>query len=168
MAIDERRAFYRQNTFEEADGQTLKELWFAGVHSDIGGGYSKKEGSLWAPPFVWLVNEAKEQGLTLDEERLKAVLEGTPAEPWKDRQHESLKGPWWIAEIIPKWSWQEGERRIRFNRGRPRWIPPGALIHKSALLRLRQTGYRPKNFSERFVRTVLELEDVPEAFTFEW
>ena len=168
VAIDERRAFYRQNTFEQADGQELKELWFAGVHSDIGGGYAKEDGSLWAPPFRWLVDEAKEEGLVFDEERLAGALEGTSAEPWNDKQHESLTAPWWIAEFVPKWSWQEGRRQLRINRGRPRWIPAGAMIHKSALLRLRETNYRPRNFSERFVRSVLDLPDVPEALAFEW
>src|SRR5262249_49709514 len=40
VAIDERRAFFRQNLWGPAQpGQDLKQVWFAGVHSDVGGGY---------------------------------------------------------------------------------------------------------------------------------
>jgi hypothetical protein len=95
-------------------------------------------------------------------------LASTSAAPWKDEQHESLTALWWIAEFVPKWSWQEGRRKLRINRGRPRWIPATALIHKSSLLRLRETKYRPKNFSEAFVQKVLDLRDVPETLSFEW
>jgi uncharacterized protein (DUF2235 family) len=168
VAIDERRAFFRQNTFVQAEGQSLKEIWFAGVHSDTGGGYPKVDGSLWVPPFRWIVDEARAEGLAIDEEQLAHVLKEASAEPWKDKQHESLTVWWWPAEIVPKRIWQSGRRRWRFNLGRRRWIPPNALIDRSALLRLRETNYRPANFSDRFVRKILELPDVPDTLRFEW
>lgn len=42
VSIDERRAFFRQNLIHPLPpscGQDLKEVWFAGVHSDVGGSY---------------------------------------------------------------------------------------------------------------------------------
>ena len=45
VAIDERRAFFRQNLFRPAPGQDVLELWFPGVHSDIGGGVHPKRRS---------------------------------------------------------------------------------------------------------------------------
>ena len=47
VAIDERRAFFRQNLFRPAPGQDVLELWFPGVHSDIGGGGPPEGGRLW-------------------------------------------------------------------------------------------------------------------------
>lgn len=45
VSIDERRAFYRQNLWAASPGPrtNLKEVWFAGVHSDVGGGYPVEE-----------------------------------------------------------------------------------------------------------------------------
>ena len=41
VAIDERRAFYNQNSLDTSvRGQDIKEVWFAGVHSDVGGSYT--------------------------------------------------------------------------------------------------------------------------------
>ena len=38
VAIDERRCFYRQNLWGSPDaGQDVKQAWFAGSHSDVGG-----------------------------------------------------------------------------------------------------------------------------------
>jgi uncharacterized protein (DUF2235 family) len=168
VAIDERRAFFRQNTFQQAEGQTQKEVWFAGVHSDIGGGYDKADGSLWVPPFRWLLDEARAEGLAIDDDRLAHLLDETSAEPWRDPQHESLTFKWWPAEFFPKRIWQGGQRRWHVNLGKPRWIAPQANIHKSALLRVREASYRPKNFSDRFVQSVLNRTDVPETLPFEW
>ena len=45
VAIDERRAFFCQNLVRPAPGQDALELWFPGVHSDIGGGCSSRRRS---------------------------------------------------------------------------------------------------------------------------
>jgi len=47
--------------------------------------------------------------------------------------------------------------------GRHRHIPDNALIHKSTLLRIRETAYAPPNFSEAFLQKVRELAEVPES-----
>ena len=42
VSIDERRSFFRQNLWSQPlPGQDIKQVWFAGVHSDVGGGYAK-------------------------------------------------------------------------------------------------------------------------------
>ena len=43
VSNDERRSFFRQNLWERASDQDEKEVWFPGVHSDVGGGYRKVE-----------------------------------------------------------------------------------------------------------------------------
>ena len=45
ISIDERRAFFRQNLIHQPAyaNQNFKEVWFAGVHSDVGGSYAEAE-----------------------------------------------------------------------------------------------------------------------------
>ncbi|HYN82232.1 MAG TPA: DUF2235 domain-containing protein [Gemmatimonadaceae bacterium] len=104
VSLDERRAFFRQNLFGNVDGQDLMEMWFAGVHSDVGGGYPEAGGGLWRVTFNWMVAEAQLSGFLVDSDRLGAVLTRSipPANPWAEPQHNSLTGGWWIGEIIPK------------------------------------------------------------------
>ena len=104
VSIDERRWFFRQNRITPQDGQDAKEVWFAGVHSDVGGGYPEEQGGLWRVTFEWMLNEARTAGLLVDEERLAHVRNRSPipAQPWAEPAHESLEGAWWIAELVPK------------------------------------------------------------------
>ncbi len=60
VSLDEHRAFFRQNRWlkREEDVQNVWEVWFAGVHSDVGGGYPEQEGGLWRTPFLWMLRES--------------------------------------------------------------------------------------------------------------
>ena len=171
VSIDERRWFFRQNLMQQAGGQSLEELWFPGVHSDVGGGYPEKGGGLWRAPFEWMLREAKEAGLLVDPQRLETVLTRVEpsAEPWGDPQHESLTPAWWPAEFFPKLQWRpdSGRRVPAIGLARYRYVKDHALIHKSTLLRIRETPYAPTNLSARFLETVRALPVVPEALAFE-
>src|SRR5262249_51271442 len=83
-SIDERRCFFRQNLFKATPGQDLSELWFAGVHSDVGGGYPESEGGLWRESYAWMLAEAKKAGFLTDPTREQRVWTSceVPAEPW--------------------------------------------------------------------------------------
>jgi uncharacterized protein (DUF2235 family) len=170
VSVDERRAFFRQNRMEPAAEQDLKELWFPGVHADVGGGYREEEGGLWRAPFTWILEEAEHAGLLVDHERLHAVLNKTPAtpKPWTDPQHESLTPAWWPAEFLPKvQQGSPGRRsRLRMNLGRRRFIQEGACLHKSTLLRIRETAYAPRNMSPEFLLKVRGLAEVPEVMEY--
>ena len=49
VAIDERRWFFLQNLVRRAHArQDIGEIWFPGSHSDVGGGYSEKDGGFGA------------------------------------------------------------------------------------------------------------------------
>ena len=64
LAIDEKRGPFRPAIWTQpahADGQRLEQVWFAGVHSDIGGGY--QDCSLADIPLLWMVDRACECGL---------------------------------------------------------------------------------------------------------
>jgi len=68
LAIDERRSPFEATLWEEVPkpGQWVEQVWFAGVHSDIGGGYP--ESQLSDVALEWMLAKAAEKGLALDPE----------------------------------------------------------------------------------------------------
>ena len=148
ISIDERRAFFRSNRWipskemHEHGPVDCKQVWFAGVHCDVGGGYAENESGLSKLALEWMLQEAKAVGLQVDGEKQKEVLGETPgsryAQPDADGcMHESLKGAWKIAEVIPKphYDYATGKTEHRANHGRRRSIPPDALMHESVFRR---------------------------------
>lgn len=79
IAIDEnRRPFpaYRFDPKQVAERpDDLKEVWFAGVHSDVGGQYADHRLSDIA--LGWMADEARAAGLRIDAERYEALV-GVP------------------------------------------------------------------------------------------
>jgi uncharacterized protein (DUF2235 family) len=77
MAIDEQRRMFRlnrwtdpqeyvPNPFAKPDPplqQEIKQVWFSGVHADIGGGDPEAESALSKFPLDWMIAEAVEAGL---------------------------------------------------------------------------------------------------------
>ena len=63
---DERHTFHPVlwNEKEEHEGQTIEQVWFAGMHSDVGGGYVR--GSLSLEPLHWMLKKAQAKGLRFD------------------------------------------------------------------------------------------------------
>jgi uncharacterized protein (DUF2235 family) len=167
VSVDERRWFFRQNLMQPVNGQDVIQLWFPGVHCDVGGGYPPSGGGLWRNAFQWLVGEARGAGLLIDAQRLDAVLnqpQPAPSAPWSEPQHESLNLAWWPAEFFPKLCRAPGATLPlpRLGLGRHRFIPDGQLLHRSTLLRLRETDYAPPNISDRFRQEARQLPSVPE------
>src|SRR5262249_37415845 len=79
ISIDERRCFFRQNLWgEQQDGQSLKQVWFAGVHSDIGGGYPESNSGLAKVTLEWMITEAATAGLKVVPANLDLVLGRIP------------------------------------------------------------------------------------------
>lgn len=61
--------------------QDVNEVWFAGGHSDIGGGWRKAKGETWPlshAPLVWMIHEAEAAGLKFDAEYPFLMLEKLP------------------------------------------------------------------------------------------
>jgi uncharacterized protein (DUF2235 family) len=171
VSIDERRWFFRQNRMKKAPDQQLDELWFPGVHSDIGGGYPHTEGALWREPFEWILRGAEDAGLKIDETRRTQIL--PPVQPDSTataEKHESLKGLWWPAEFFPKWQWSSLRQRTRpaIGGGRFRAIANGALLHRSALVRLRKDAtYRPNNLAPGFVDAIRSQASIPDSLAYD-
>lgn len=171
ISIDERRCFFRQNRFMPPPGQDVKEHWFAGSHGDVGGGYDENAGLVWVNGLNWMINEATNAGLKTNSARLKEHQAIVPAEPWKEPIHDSLKSMWWLLEFIPKWhySFETKSSSFYMGLGRRRTIQcqspknPGAIIDRSALLRIRDLPYDPSNLSPAFLAKVRKLKDIPDG-----
>jgi uncharacterized protein (DUF2235 family) len=147
IAIDEHRAFFRTNLWRPHLGggpKDLKQVWFAGVHCDVGGGYPEAESGLSKIALEWMLREAKQAGLLTEPDREKLQLgygndKYVRPDP-KAQMHQSLKGFWNLAEFVPKkhYDWDSGKEKRRMNLYRRRTIPEGAMIHASAFERGQQ------------------------------
>src|SRR5712692_840860 len=167
VSIDERRAFFRQNLIHEPvpASQNLKQVWFAGVHSDVGGSYAEAESGLSKIALRWMLCEAQSAGLLLDSQKVSDVLGGKfPYVPpdAKGKLHTSLHGFWWLGEFWPKLFFHsvpvpgqaapQWKRGITVNLGRTRLIPNGVHIHQSVFDRTRDIpNYKPKNIPQQYV-----------------
>lgn len=60
---------------EDEAEQDVDEIWFAGGHGDIGGGWPVEQGtkSISHVPLVWMIREAVKAGLTFDREKVVAM-----------------------------------------------------------------------------------------------
>jgi len=127
LSIDEKRkdfppCLWLDDPANLARGQTIEQVWFAGVHSDVGGWYDER--GLANISLHWMLEQAKARGLKIDQ----ATLDARAADP-HDEIHNSRKGIW------------------KLRGTHVRQIPPGAKVHRSVFdrKRRRSNNYRPKN-----------------------
>lgn len=67
LSLDEKRSDFEPTFLEPRPGVDLKQVWFAGVHSDVGGGYKPKDGLLLSNiPMRWMQDQAEEFGLSFE------------------------------------------------------------------------------------------------------
>ena len=176
VSIHEHRCFYQDNLWgpslsgtDEFPAQDIRQVWFAGVHSDIGGSYLESEAGLSKITFEWMLVEAAKAGLLVDRTRAQIVLgemKPPPALPHyvepdpKGILHVSLRSWWWILECIPRIR----NRRLSVPLGRWwRRIPEGSLIHATVPMTGRDVQY-PKHFTlEPWVRFAPQAEAAQDA-----
>ncbi len=80
LAIDETRVDFEPTILDSRPGLDLEQVWFAGVHSDVGGTYrpAAPGGELLSDlPLHWIMQEAVSAGLEL-EPHLQAGLRPSP------------------------------------------------------------------------------------------
>lgn len=182
VAIDEKRTMYRAEPWipdqpfwgspfrppkdKPVVPQDVKEVWFTGVHGDVGGGYPEKESALIKLPLAWMIEQTKSMGLdyatlTVNEVVLgrnpkKAYVEPDPMA----RAHDSMNLIWRAVEFLPRRvpssSWRHGGKGsgIYLPLSDPRFIPEDALIHQSVVDRLNgmpaDGPYRPRNLPKNY------------------
>lgn len=165
VALDERRAYFPQNmwTGTSTTPGAIRQVWFAGVHCDVGGGYEEpREAGLSKVALAWMVREAAEQGLLVDPSMRNIVIPATSSADYaapdpSGEEHESLRGWWWLAEIIPK-PYRDPARhfrkRLMLHLGRRRFIPPDPIpdVHQSVIDRMNNPAckYHPKNLPAKY------------------
>jgi len=119
MAIDEKRTFFPVLKWDGED--RVHQVWFAGVHSDVGGGY--KETGLSDIALHWMIDRAYGHGV-----KIKASAVNKLQEDPGGLQHESYDTIW-----------------IPFGTS-TRAIADSGLIHTSVKERMgKLPGYRPVN-----------------------
>ncbi len=131
LAIDEVRRDFAPCLWDgrAIDGQTIEQVWFAGVHADIGGWYDER--GLSNVTLHWMLEKASSLGLRVQRDKLAEH----PPNP-HDVAHESYDGFWKL-------------------RGREmRRIPPQARIHASVFERMERAAhqYRPANLPDECQR----------------
>lgn len=174
ISIDERRRMFRLNRWTSPQSyrpdpydkssetpQDILQVWFAGVHADVGGGYPESASGLAKYPLGWMLDEAQATGLTFHDSLRRSIADGGTSPHGKEtfvapnpgaELHRSLTGGWWILEWLPKRvRWREWPARRALwgwylPMGEPRRLPDDALIHFSVRERMAQvTDYRPVN-----------------------
>ena len=87
LAIDDERLTFHPKIWDKEieDHQTMKQVWFCGMHTDVGGGY--KEHKLSDIPLVWMVLEAKERGLRIFSKNEVEIVQNHDG-----TMHDSRKG----------------------------------------------------------------------------
>lgn len=121
LAVDERRARFRTNRVKCSTTADHKQMWFAGVHSDVGGGCAAPRNRLSRIPLRWMLGEARSAGMLVNDDTLRALdLENTWMQDEQAEQNESLTALWYALEFLPQperkqteSGWVEGKRVYR-------------------------------------------------------
>jgi uncharacterized protein (DUF2235 family) len=131
LAIDERRAEFPPTLWTApAPGQTLEQVWFSGVHCDVGGSYpDDSDGSALSDlTLAWMMGKAAALGLDFAPEVLAKY--SLPMDPKfaLDTKHES----WNVGWLFPK----------------HRTIAANSTISDSVFARcMHDSSYRPGNLT---------------------
>jgi uncharacterized protein (DUF2235 family) len=90
LAIDEKREDFEPTIWTPRPEVDLKQVWFAGVHSDVGGSYppDKKSGIRASDtPLKWMIGEATTAGLEFEPHLLNALTDGSKGKLNRSRKH---------------------------------------------------------------------------------
>ncbi|MEU1276567.1 DUF2235 domain-containing protein [Streptomyces sp. NPDC005799] len=167
LAIDEQRppfqpTLWHQQPGAPEHGQELKQVWFAGSHCDVGGGY--KETGLSDITLLWMVEQATRYGLAFNTEALSAA--GPPE--WKPEEGIAFRvQPDVLGELNPS---RTGLYRLL----KPLHRPIGRAANKQGLLDGNEllavpakerydwdTSYRPPELERYLKQGDVRLEPLP-------
>lgn len=168
VAIDERRTMfvpelwpedqpYKRNRFDPGPGvpQDAREVWFQGVHGDIGGGYPEAQSQLAKIPLAWMITEAKACGAQFVTASVNKLVLGTRPDSGHvapdplAKINTSMTWAWRILEWVPR-KRPKGSQRptilgLSLPLSEPRHIPDHARVHKSVFDRMAALGQMPRN-----------------------
>jgi uncharacterized protein (DUF2235 family) len=125
LAIDEHRLQFPPTlwTSAPAPGQTIEQVWFAGVHSDVGGSYP--ETSLSDITLSWMMAKAKALGIEIEDGAFE--------------QYQNLDAKHAVGTIHESWSPIDLAQQLR-------GIDKAASVANSVAIRCAgNVGYQPQN-----------------------
>ena len=132
ISIDERRAQFQPTLWTNVDGtprdndSQLEQVWFSGVHCDVGGSYP--ESQLSGITLSWMMHKAKECELLLNPAAEAEYLSPDPNDAAGPGHDEWKLIPWGIPKH--------------------RTVPANAVLSNSVQLRLSKlSDYRPENLT---------------------
>ena len=130
VSIDEKRTQYRTNLWGHLNSDDVQEVWFSGVHSDVGGSYAER--GLSDITLKWMLEAARHYGLLIEQ----AALDALHPDPM-GKLHNPLWPFWWLL------GWKQRIiRKLQFPASQP---PAEVWIHESVQQRMQGSGgsYRP-------------------------
>lgn len=145
LAIDERRGPFRPTLWDymPKPDQKVEQVWFSGVHSDIGGGY--EDPSLSDIALQWMLDKAKGADLALDEPTIAA----RPLRPKATGpKTESRTG---VYLLSPAFDRPVGLPSPKSKNAGPNGLDPTQSVHPSVLERWdADPKYRPEKLRAYF------------------
>ena len=131
ISIDENRAQFQRVKWDRKGAENepdeygiipFKQFWFAGVHTDIGGGYPETESRLSDAALEWMLEDVQKEGIGL---RINPIILNLFTQP-HGRQHD---------EYEANWFWKLAGKKIRD-------VPNDAPLHPSVESRYRAAKVR--------------------------
>lgn len=127
LALDELRLTFRPRLYDQPnegsinDRQSLHQLWFRGVHSDVGGGYLHDDSGLSNEAYGWMIDEAIQCHL-----RCGHVVTTQAASTLHDTVHSV---PWWaIAGLtIRRSRWEASHSSVQEHSSVGKAPPPVSI-----------------------------------------
>jgi uncharacterized protein (DUF2235 family) len=127
LSIDDERSSFAPLLWDYEDADRLKQVWFAGVHTNVGGG--NPDDSLSSTPLAWMVFNAEAQGLRFRQDALVDIRgRATPF----GKMYDSRSG---FASL---YRYQPRQVRCQIA-GKTISAPP--VVHESVVLRM-ATGFQ--------------------------
>lgn len=143
LAIDEVRYDFRPEIWtDHAADQTLEQRWFAGVHSNVGGGYV--DDGLANLAFHWILDGAEAHGLEVDRQ-FANFYRGFP----QDRLYRSESLLYRVLDGL-RWRFGRGRRQLVGQPASANLTLAPSVIHRlradpQRFPELRGKPYRPEN-----------------------
>jgi len=121
LAIDDERKTFHPILWDAdiLDYQSIKQVWFCGMHTDVGGGYPEHD--LSDIPLIWMLDRAKKQGL-----RIYSTDPVSNEENVNGRMHNS-RGSGWTKLYRKEPRYWDNQRTDK------------PIIHSSVLQRMKNT-----------------------------
>jgi uncharacterized protein (DUF2235 family) len=180
VALDEHRTMfnpilwpaggkYRGNPFNvtgEVD-QDLREVWFNGCHSDVGGGLPEESSALAKEALHWMIDQTKPLGVRYVARTVNSLVMGQGgatnsagkayvAPDGAGEIHESMTPLWASLEFLPRRKAARSHRPTILGLGIPlferRVVPEGALLHFSVVRRIEKGDSPAPNVPKSYLR----------------